>query len=110
MTKRTVSQANKCEIDLTVVETPTKREVRKRIRATRSDLWQAQKNTTHNRVCWLEKNAQDIARAKGELDWQKNMKEMDGLAKERGVNRKMTSALKGSRQSLDRIEVPQYEW
>ena len=38
------------------------------------------------------------------------MKEMARLAKDRDVNRKMTLALKGSRQSLDRIEVPQYEW
>ena len=34
------------------------------------------------------------------------MKEIVRLAKERGVNRKIISVLKGSRQSLDRIEVP----
>ena len=67
LTKRTVSQAKKCEIDLTVVETLTKQEVRKRIRATISDLWQAQKNVTHSRVYWLKNNAQDVARGKWEL-------------------------------------------
>ena len=31
-------------------------------------------------------------------------------AKERVVNRKMASVLKGSGHSLDRIEVPKFEW
>jgi len=38
------------------------------------------------------------------------MKEMTRLAKERGANKKMTSTLKGSRKSLDRIELPQFDW
>jgi len=38
------------------------------------------------------------------------MKEMARITKERSINRKMTSARKGSRQSLDRIEVPTFDW
>ena len=38
------------------------------------------------------------------------MNDMARLAKERGVNRKLTNATKGTRQSLDQIEVPKYEW
>ena len=68
------------------------------------------KNATQERVDWLEKNARNIARAEGELDWKKKMNDMARLAKERGVNRKLTNATKGTRQSLDRIEVPKYEW
>jgi len=57
--------SKKYEIDLDMVEELTKWEVQKKIRATRSDLWQTQNNATHNRVYWLEKNAQNIARVKG---------------------------------------------
>ena len=35
---------------------------------------------------------------------------MAKLAKGRDSNRKMTSSLEGSRQSLDRIEVPIFGW
>jgi len=44
------------------------------------------------------------------VDWQKNKKEMARLAKERGVNRKVTSALKGSWQSLGIIDTPKFDW
>ena len=59
---------------------------------------------------WLEKNARNIARAEGELDWKKNMNDMARLAKERGVNRKLMNATKGTHQSLDRVKIPKYEW
>jgi len=39
LTDKTVGQAKKCEIDLDMVEKTPKYEVRKKIRATRSDLW-----------------------------------------------------------------------
>ena len=77
------------------VKNLTNREVHKKIRDTKSNHWQVQKNVTYKRVLWLEKNAQGIAQAKGEHDWHKNMKEMMMLAKKRSVGRKMTSALKG---------------
>jgi len=38
------------------------------------------------------------------------MKEMVRLIKERGVNRSMTSVLKDSRHSLDRIKVRTFDW
>ena len=88
----------------------TKRQLRKRIRAARAELWDVQKNATAKRIEWLESNAQDIARAANEVDWKKKMTEMARLAKERGINRKMTNAIKGYHQGLDRIEVPKYNW
>jgi len=38
------------------------------------------------------------------------MKDMAALAHERGVNRKMTSAIKGFQCSLDQVEVPLHDW
>ena len=38
------------------------------------------------------------------------MHKMTRLAKERGINRKLSSALKGSRSSLNRIEMPKTDW
>jgi hypothetical protein len=38
------------------------------------------------------------------------MKSMAKRARERGVNRKMTTVIKGARSSLDRIKVPIFEW
>ena len=95
LNKKTVAQANKCEIDLVTVANLTKRKVCKKVRGKRADIWQTQKDATQNRIEWLEINAQDRARAKKEIYWVKNMQSMVKLAKERGVNQKMTNAIKG---------------
>ena len=57
-------------------------------------------------VAWLEENAQNISKAVGKVDWGKKMKDTAALVHERGVNRKMTTAIKGFQHSLDQIEVP----
>ena len=69
-----------------------------------------QKEANQKRVEWPGKNAQDIARAAGEIDWTEKMKDMAQLARQLGVNCKMTTAIKGSGQGLNRIEVPLFEW
>ena len=51
-----------------------------------------------------------LARAAGEVDSEKRMNTISKRAKEREVNRKMTNAIKGYCQGLDRIEVPIFEW
>ena len=38
------------------------------------------------------------------------MEEMKQRAQLRAVNRKLTNAIKGTRGSLDRVEIPKYEW
>jgi len=108
--KKQIYQAKKCNISIKEVEGMNKREVRVMINETRRKLWTAQKQANANRVEWLEKNAQDIARAAGELDWRKKMKDMQRNAVERAVNRKLSMAIKGSHRGLDWIEVPRYDW
>ena len=38
------------------------------------------------------------------------MKEMARLAEERNINRRMTNAIKGNRQSVNTVEIPKYDW
>ena len=41
----------------------------KKVNAARNDLWEVQKRADRERIEWLERNAQDVARAAGEVDW-----------------------------------------
>ena len=63
--------ASKCDADLHEAATMTNRAVRKQVRAARHNLWTAQKEATMHRVAWLKENAQNIAKAAGEIDWEK---------------------------------------
>lgn len=105
-----VDRAATLDIDLDEVGKLTKRETRVKICEAKAKLWAVQKNATDERIEWLETNAQDIAKAAGEVDWEKKMKSMAAMAKMRAVNRKMTTAIKGPRRGLDHIEIPKYEW
>ena len=96
-----IKQAATLDIDLTEVGPMTRRQVRKQVYATRRKLWAAQKNAVKLRVEWLERNAQDIARAAGEVDWEKKMKTMARMAKVREVHRRLTIATKGPHSGLD---------
>jgi hypothetical protein len=58
----------------------------------------------------FEENARDVARAAGELDWRKHMEMMLAQERQREVNRKLTSMVKGSHQGLIMVEVPIGEW
>ena len=56
LNKKTVEQTNMCEIDLVKVDKLAKLEDRKKVRESRADIWQAQKDTTQNQIEWLEKS------------------------------------------------------
>ena len=105
-----VEQAAKRDIDLDDVASMSRKSLRAKIRTTRAHLWETQKNAYTAQIEWLEQNAQDIAKAAGEVDWKKKMKDMATRAQDRVVNRKMTNAIKGSRRGLNSIKVPQCKW
>ena len=78
--KKIVALATRCEADPQEAAVMTECEVRKQVRSVRRDLYTAQKEATMCRVIWLEENAQNIAKAAGEVDWPKKMKNMAALA------------------------------
>ena len=69
--KLQLRQAEKCHIDLSKVHNMTVRKIQTQIREARKELWDTQKNAHRKRGEWLETNSQDIARAAGEIDWEK---------------------------------------
>ena len=102
--------AMELDIPLESIYQLTKPAIKKRQREAVQDLRTVQYNASLRRQQWLEQNAQDIARAAGECDWKKKMEEMIHTAKEREINRKLSSAMKGTHQSLSWIEVPTAKW
>ena len=106
----TEKMAQKLDIDPIHARSLTKKQVQKQVRQSVQHLRTVQYEASQRRQEWLEKNAQDIARAAGIEDWKKHMEQMMREEKEREINRKLTAITKGSRQSLDWIEVPMGEW
>ena len=88
----------------------SKKDIRKKVTEQKRELKQVQNNAAEERIDWLEKNAQNIARAAGVVDWEKKMNDMARLTEERNLNRRMTNAIKGNRQSVNTIEIPKFDW
>jgi hypothetical protein len=106
----TIRLADKLAVPLLNVATMTRQVARCHVTAACSKLRDVQYQASAKRQGWLQKNAQDVARAAGEPDWRKHMEQMLCEEKEREVNRKLTNIVKGPHQSLEWIEVPIGEW
>lgn len=106
----TKNMAGELQLAMEEVEQLTKQQIRTKIREAVSDLRDIQYKAYEEREEWVAENYRDIARARQELDWESNMKKMLREAKERTVNKKLTGLTKGSRRSLDWIEIPIGQW
>ncbi len=70
----------------------------------------SKKNCEELRYEWLEKTAQDRARAAGDPDWEKKLNRMKRTVLENATNRKLSFLTKGRKGSLDRIQIPTHAW
>ena len=97
-------------LDMEYVEELNTPQTRRRTREAVEELREVQERADEERVQWTEENYQDIARARGELDWKSNMEKMLRDTKQRAIEKKLTVLTKGSRRSLDWIEIPIGQW
>jgi hypothetical protein len=72
----TVRLAEKLAVPLITVNTMPRGTAKRQVRAAREELTDVQHNASQKRQGWLERNAQDEARAAGEPDWRKHMENM----------------------------------
>ena len=99
------------ELDATQILSSTdKQTLRRRVRDCRANLWDTQKSCEDLRYEWLEKTAQDRARAANDPDWEKKLNSMKRTALENAMNRKLSLLTKGRKGSLDRIQIPTSTW
>jgi hypothetical protein len=97
-------------IEMSSVQVMPKHEIRKHLRAAVEGLRGIQYAASEHRQQEFEENARDVAKAAGELDWKKHMEMMLTQERQREVNRKLTSMVKGLHQGLIMVEVPIGEW
>ncbi|KAL9183019.1 hypothetical protein ACHAXT_004806 [Thalassiosira profunda] len=76
----------------------------------RRHLWTIQKDCADARLAWPDEVAQDRARAEGDPDWEKKLRDVKRDTKARAVNKKITGIIKGPRRPLDCISVPTSTW
>ncbi len=62
------------------------------------------------RMEWLNRIAQDQAQAENIPNWETKIKQMLKEAQERSMNKKLTTAAKGSYRPLNTIQIPTHEW
>eukprot|EP00956_Cyclotella_meneghiniana_P016019 scaffold25072_cov68-Cyclotella_meneghiniana.AAC.2 len=108
--EKTKRMAEELLLDMEYVDALSKPQTRQRTREAVEELREVQERADEERVQWTEENYQDIARARGELDWKSNMEKMLRETKQRAIEKKLTVLTKGSRRSLDWIEIPIGQW
>ena len=97
-------------IDVGEIMELSKEEFLRLVRTSRSNIWEAQKNSESNRLEWLIMEAKENAVASGDQDWEKRVDKMHSKLKSSAVNRKLTAVTKGQHGALKMIQVPTHEW
>ena len=85
-------------------------QIRRMVTTQQQELWTAQKGCKESRIEWLNKIAQDRARAENNPNWETKIKQMIKDTHDRAINRKLTIATKGSHRPLDSIQITTREW
>lgn len=68
------------------------------------------KMAAEHRALWLERLAQEAADQKPGSDWQKVLKHMIAVARQKATNRRLSAIFKPEWASLDYIEIPNEVW
>ena len=102
----TKRMAAELEINIEEVRQMSNKHIRQKVREVVKHLRDVQYRAYEEREEWVERNYQDIARARQEIGWVSNMRKMLQDARERSVNKKPMGMTKGARRSLDWIEIP----
>ena len=71
---------------------------------------QIHKMAAEHRALWLERLAQEAADQKPGSDWQKVLKHMIAVARQKETNKRLSAIFKPEWASLDYIEVPNEVW
>ena len=105
-----VKSATRLETDISFCDTISVKDMRRKVAEASKALRIAQKNAEQEREEWIERLANDRARAAGDLHWEQKMKDMKRTVEDRRINRKLSSVTKGNHRALDRIQVPVHDW
>ncbi|KAL7524524.1 hypothetical protein ACHAWF_002609, partial [Thalassiosira exigua] len=109
-TTKMIEKAKDLELQIEEMMSKPTKTLRKEVRKKEKELWKTQKECEQKRYEWLKEVAQARAKAAGDEDWEKRLRNMEHVAKDRAVNRKLTAVMKGKRGELDRIEVATHDW
>lgn len=88
----------------------TYKETRQKLAEASKTKRKLQKEDGEHRAKWLEELAKEAAIDKPDSDWEQILKKMISAARQRSVQRKLTTIMKGSRTGLDYIELPNDQW
>lgn len=109
-TKRLLTLGERLSIDVNTLLELSERELRQRLRKSRQNLWECQKQCESLRAEWLATEARSRAQAAGDPDWEGRLKNMQRQSQRTAVNRKLTAITKGTRGALTMIQTPNHDW
>lgn len=84
----------------------TRKMVTEAVQAKREIQWMA----AEHRAAWLEQLAQEAAVQKPGSDWEKVLKQMISVSKQKATNKRLNGIFRPKWSSLDYIEVPNENW
>ena len=102
--------AQRLAIDISDSDSLTFKQLRQRVYKARRDLWAIQKDCEERRIQWIDRLAEDRAKAAGDVGWADKLAKMKKKVEEFQVNRKLSAVIKGTHRQLDRIQIPTGNW
>ena len=109
-TAKLVRLGTRLMIDIDSLMEMDEKELRKKTRTARKNLWEAQKICTSLRMEYIAGEARARAQAAGDQDWERRLAKMHRKIRENAINRKLTAITKGPRGALRLIQVPRHDW
>ena len=103
-------RADELGLDLDNMMSMERTDLLKEARERRAKLWEAKKLCEPDRLEWIRTEAKSRAKASGDEDWEKGVKNMLQTARSRAANRKLGAVLKERQSTLDRIQMPTHVW
>ena len=109
-TPKLLRLGERLDIDVTNLLALSARDIRRKLRQARQQLWTAQKQCESLRMEWLANEARANALAAGDMDFVGRLEKMKTKISISAVNRKLTLITKGPRGTLKLIQVPGHDW
>ncbi len=109
-TNKLLTLGARLEVDIYSILDLPDREIRQRMRSSRRELWDFQKNCKLLRADWIAGEGQAQATAAGDPDWETRLKKMYTQISSNAINRKLSLVTKGPRGTLRRLQIPAHDW
>jgi hypothetical protein len=107
---KVIELANLLDFDLPPFHELTFRKSRRMVTAAINEKKEIHKTAAEHRARWLERLAQEAATSKPGSEWEKVLKQMITVSRQKATNKRLNAIFRPEWASLDYIEIPNEKW